>query len=98
MPIDRVLTWHLGESVQAGSSKGPVYRLDQDYRPKGATIYIKAAPAAADIVFDINVDDVSIFESSNRPRVTYGNKQVRVLNFNTERLVKDAIVTLDIDS
>ena len=97
---DRVLTWFVRGVLannSVGTNVGEEYVLDADYVPE--RVVLRSSTGVGTITIDINDDGETIFNGVN-PSVGQGLREALwdVFLETQPYLLKDSIITLDVDS
>ena len=96
---DRILTWYIESLVGDGTSAGPVFVMDRDYRPHVVRVHAKRCPDAGHLSLDVKDDGVSIF--GLLPKLTKGQTSEDVAEDfqpNADTIAKYSLVSLDLNS
>ncbi len=72
----RFFDWYVENVTGDGTSQGPTFIADRDYRPEAVRVHASVPPDAGDMAFDILDDGVSIFTSL--PTLRKGNNSEEV--------------------
>ena len=97
----RILRWHIvGVLSETGvvdtDVQGSAYRLDRNYRPVDTWGRVKSVPTGdTGIQIDINDDGTSIYTTN--PVIPSGSQEITSNAFSTQALLKDSVITLDVD-
>jgi len=99
LPIRRILIWFKPGDVTTGTNISA--RIDLPYAGtiKKTRAYAKTAPTGADLIFDINKNGTSIWNStqSNRVKIAASSNTGSQTSFDTTSISVDDYFTIDID-
>ena len=97
------LTWYIAGELSERDVKGPdrgmIYRLDRDYFPKRVFMACRGLTTGVPLIIDINDDGTSIFTDGVRASVSPVRGTSETTHFGTAktRILKDSLITLDVD-
>ena len=94
----RAILWYISGELAIGASQSASIPSPFDF--EGTSVYLKSkvAPVGADIIVDVNLDDVSIFTTqANRPRIVAGQTEGQSVVPDVNKFRLNEILTVDID-